>query len=43
MKICSRLLIIKYYETFLGLVIDICYIVNLIHYKMIRWPVKKSP
>ena len=36
------LLIIKYryYETYLVLVIDICYIVNLIYYKMIWWSVK---
>ena len=36
------LLIIQYmyYETYLVLVIDICYIVNLIYYKMIWWSVK---
>ena len=33
------LLIIKHYETYLVLVIDICYIVNLIHYNIycIKW------
>ena len=34
---CLSLLIIeyRYYETYLVLVIDICYIVNLIYFKMI--------
>ena len=40
---CVSLLIIKHYETYLVLVIDICYIINLILYKITRWSAKKSP
>ena len=36
-QLCLSLLIIKHYEAFLVLVIDICYIVNLFHHNCIKW------